>query len=223
MFSLGCVPHPPGQVRRFFCWFCQWVSSCLLHGASLDMISYSFLFFRSTSRSACARTYTLARAHRACMYIHVVVFLTTVTLTRTRAHCVLGRSFHLFLLRYDPVCVRAGNPEIYCGAAFSEDRFRDDFRAVRSHASGATVGTVDSDETTLSAACTPCTYAFTRIINRFATTVEDLTNVDRVIGIDDVCARDGNKFCFPRYMIPPVSQFHTHHYWHRVLLPPVMC
>eukprot|EP00036_Acanthoecidae_sp_10tr_P011865 CAMPEP_0182928356 /NCGR_PEP_ID=MMETSP0105_2-20130417/15543_1 /TAXON_ID=81532 ORGANISM="Acanthoeca-like sp., Strain 10tr" /NCGR_SAMPLE_ID=MMETSP0105_2 /ASSEMBLY_ACC=CAM_ASM_000205 /LENGTH=593 /DNA_ID=CAMNT_0025066357 /DNA_START=429 /DNA_END=2210 /DNA_ORIENTATION=- len=115
------------------------------------------------------------------------------------AGCSTWEAFRARKVRYDPVCAQAGVPTMYCGAVFAEGRFRESIRTIRSHASGASAGTVEADDAVLREICTPCFREFVRLTYRYGISTNDTTNIDRLLAYEALCVTDGSRLCFPRY------------------------
>jgi hypothetical protein len=121
------------------------------------------------------------------------------------AECSSWEAFRARKARYDPVCARGHSTgsdaglRPYCGAVFSEDRFRQQLRTLAAHADGTVPGTVAEDEAALASICTPCFHEFIRLTYRYGTSAADPSQISRLAEYESLCVRDGARFCFPRF------------------------
>lgn len=119
------------------------------------------------------------------------------------AGCSTWDAFRARKVRYDPICATVrnttSNTDLYCGAVFSEDKYRGSIREIRAHAAGTSSAMVAADEAALAHICTPCFHEFVRLTYRYSTSPTDTLHVDRLRALEALCVRDGSRFCYPRY------------------------
>eukprot|EP00038_Savillea_parva_P025288 m.47037 g.47037 ORF g.47037 m.47037 type:complete len:603 (-) comp6836_c1_seq1:75-1883(-) len=121
------------------------------------------------------------------------------------AGCSTWPAYRARKARYDPICavINPQDPsqsssslssnQLYCGAVFSENRFRSTIRSVR-----GTSGTVAQDEAELATMCTPCFYEYVRLTYRHATSTNNTLHARRLSDLESLCVRDSDRFCYPR-------------------------
>lgn len=102
--------------------------------------------------------------------------------------CVQWDAYRNAKLTYDTACGVASSDR-YCANEFNLDKFRADIDTVLTNS-----GTVSERESILAEICTPCFQEHIRMINRYTT-----LNPDRLLVLEKICVRDGDRFCYPRF------------------------
>lgn len=102
--------------------------------------------------------------------------------------CVQWDAYRNAKLTYDTACGVASSDR-YCANEFNLDKFRADIDSVLANA-----GPVTARESMLADICTPCFQEHIRMVNRYST-----LNPDRLLVLEKICVRDGDRFCYPRF------------------------